>query len=569
MSADDDHHYWSSASENGDRDDQGDKMELDVATDAEKTMRDVATDTEKNILEVSVTEALQEQHNMDQYIVNMLETEALRQDNTHDTSVINAPHQHNTQDTSTVDALQQHDTDSEASQDSDSDMSGSLSDIPEVDFSTAPPPSDPVQLAIWVAEQIKKLPQPGMNQSTSLDASSSAMQQSGANQSTTLDASSSVMQQSGANQSTTLDATSSAMQQSGANQSTTLDASSSVIDQPAMAGNNSNDETPQAATMTKNQRRKEAARKRKAIWRENHPEESELLLSSHELLSLATTDTVTQDSLIDLRNRVKSKAREKFGAGASDEKATWIEAQFNLRRERQLAKQQQQQTQGVGGGNAGALVHAGPGSSLVPTTVTNSGGETNNIDPLLSNPWFSDGVATNNNGNVGPANGFESTTVQGTTGPSPFTGGMRTMGANPGLMLAEEEEEEDEDEGMGENEFGFGFGTGATTAGNTTTTEANRAPSPSGRSAAFETLMGQVNTGGPSSRADRETTNAAIASLLGLDPEVMRSINAETARMRAAAPPMTEKEKELMGSLGFPPGHPRHKKFNPDPENKM
>ncbi|KAI9885009.1 MAG: hypothetical protein M1823_003211 [Watsoniomyces obsoletus] len=501
-------------------------MELGVPTDLSKNVPEPVTFEalqELNTHNASVADSLLRHNSQDTFI------DAAQQDHTQGISAIENLQSYLSKHPSTNYSIDQEDAGSEASQDSDSNLSGTLSPIPGVDFSTAPPASDPIQLGIWVAQQIQKLENSGTTQSTNLD-----------------------------------------------------DAQGSTNPQLTAADYLSTDQLPtDAATAAiTDEEKNRIDRDRKRVWRKNNPD---------------------KNSDIDLKARIKKAATMKFGDGDSEEKTNYITAEYELRRQERIRKQQLAQGQAVDLTGVAELFST-PGMDVQ--------GQTDDTGMLfLNTAMVTEGQ--NDYGNFEGADTFQEALDPELTNPTTVTEAAPTMASELFDQVTEEGMEVNQEghkagkknkkvKSKAGNGVGAGVGGGVAVGvaggagtGPTETTSkpvfGPPRPPPSffeaQRPSSFGPGDGNQQSGGlaGSVPANPASNLPAAAATTGISPHaaevwrniglrvsealnspLYRQIQAEVRRMEAEAAPPTKEEEEEFGSLGYPPGHAeRYPKFNP------
>ena len=251
-----------------------------------------------------------------------------------------------------------------------------MSSAPDVDFSSAP--SDPVELALWVARQISNF------------------------------------------------------QQNEGGSTVNTQRSRPLTHPPALYTRRLyDDDDPVKAA--ERERQREENRERKKRWRESNSERSTLTVKSfmiHLRCLLLTRVSSHADKDNDLRCRINKRAKQIWGSKEPAERSAWMEAEFNRRRAKRETKERFRILED---GFPGFSFAPGFGNSLFPTPGVGPQGDTNAAGLLLVNALL--GVGSNEHGrNANAASALKSTLNTRAVDPRPFTEALRAMAANSEIM---------------------------------------------------------------------------------------------------------------------------------------
>ena len=187
------------------------------------------------------------------------------------------------------------------------------------------------------------------------------------------------------------------------------------------------DEDSDPTKAAERERVREENRERKKRWRESNAERS---MYQKEPWSWDILTSLRLDKDNDLRCRINKRAKTLWGHTVSVERSAWIEAEFNKRRAKRESKER---VHSFDEGFPGFAFAPGFGSTLFPAPGVGPQGETNAAGLLLANALL--GVGSNGTGpNADAANALKAALENGAVDPKPFTEALRAMAANPEIM---------------------------------------------------------------------------------------------------------------------------------------
>ncbi len=258
--------------------------------------------------------------------------------------------------------------------------SRSQTSAPDIDFSSAP--SDPTELAIWVAKQISNFRDEGRD---SMDMDEDEERRK-------------------------------------------------LMMHPPGMYNRRFDEDNDPIKVAERERVREENRARKKKWREsntersmNNPKPTHVSLRKFRTLNLQTPT----DKDNDLRCRINKRAKKLYGMNLSAEKSAWMESEFNKRRNKRESKERLRSFDGSD--FSGFSFASGLGNTLFAASENGTNTETNAAGLLLANALL--GVGSSGTGpNAEAAKALTMALEGGKVDPRPFNEALRTMAMNPEIM---------------------------------------------------------------------------------------------------------------------------------------
>ncbi|KAI9764406.1 MAG: hypothetical protein M1835_007571 [Candelina submexicana] len=203
---------------------------------------------------------------------------------------------------------------------------------------------------------------------------------------------------------------------------------------PPAAFNRRNDEDDDPIRVAERERIREENRERKKRWRQSNTERSTqpCISSSIETKCSALLTSCNQtDKDNDLRCRINKRAKKLYGLDQSSEKSAWMESEFNKRRTKRETKERIRSFDSTD--FPGFQLNPGFGNALFPAPGVGPQGDTNAAGLLLANALL--GVGNNSAGpNAEAANALIAALEGGVVDPKPFTEALRTMAMNPDIM---------------------------------------------------------------------------------------------------------------------------------------
>jgi Protein of unknown function (DUF3020) len=174
-------------------------------------------------------------------------------------------------------------------------------------------------------------------------------------------------------------------------------------------------------------------RERKKRWRESNADRSRCLSLfksmghlQFPLPMLTLGHIIDKDN--DLRCRINKRAKKLYGIGQSPAKSAWMEAEFNKRRAKREAKERNRSFDGDNFAFA-----PGFGKNLFPTSGDGPQRQTNLAGILLANALL--GLGTNGKGpDQDAANALKAALENGSVDPKPFIEALQVMASHPDIM---------------------------------------------------------------------------------------------------------------------------------------